>query len=66
VIAAAGGQCLILQADGKIADQLNVSLSTAKTHAIVILAKLDAQDRTEAVVTALRRGMIHLPTADGD
>lgn len=44
----------------EIADQLNITLSTAKAHVVAILGKLDAQDRTEAVVTALRRGIIHL------
>lgn len=46
----------------EIADQLFVSLSTVKAHVNAIMEKLDAQDRTEAVVTALKRGIIHLPS----
>jgi DNA-binding NarL/FixJ family response regulator len=49
----------------EIADRLFVSLSTVKAHVNAIMEKLDAQDRTEAVVTALRRGIIHLPPQDG-
>lgn len=45
----------------EIADRLFVSLRTIKAHVNAIMRKLDAQDRTEAVVTALRRGIIHLP-----
>lgn len=45
----------------EIAERLKLSLSTVKVHVLAILAKLDAQDRTEAVVTALKRGLIHLP-----
>lgn len=45
----------------EIADQLGLSLSTVKCHVNAILDKLDAVDRTEAVVTALKRGIIHLP-----
>lgn len=45
----------------EIADQLGLSLSTVKSHVNAILDKLDAVDRTEAVVTALKRGIIHLP-----
>lgn len=54
-----------LVADGmrnqEIAEQLGLSLSTVKCHVNAIMEKLDAQDRTEAVVTALKRGIIHLP-----
>lgn len=45
----------------EIADRLDLSLSTVKTHLNRILEKLDAQDRTEAVTVALRRGLIRLP-----
>jgi two-component system, NarL family, response regulator len=48
----------------EIADRLFVSLRTVKAHVNAIMEKLDAQDRTEAVVTALRRGIIHLPPQD--
>ncbi len=45
----------------KIAERLFVSLSTVKAHVHAILEKLGAQDRTEAVITAIKRGIIHLP-----
>lgn len=45
----------------EIAEKLGLSLSTVKCHVNAIMDKLDAQDRTEAVVTALKRGIIHLP-----
>jgi DNA-binding NarL/FixJ family response regulator len=44
----------------EIADALGLSLSTVKLHVNAILSKLGAQDRTEAVVLALRRGLLHL------
>ncbi|MDO8312090.1 MAG: response regulator transcription factor [Sideroxyarcus sp.] len=44
----------------EIANQLGLSLSTVKVHINAIMEKLNAQDRTEAVVTALKRGIIHL------
>ncbi|MEN9866136.1 MAG: Response regulator protein VraR [Pseudomonadota bacterium] len=46
----------------EIADRMFVSLRTVKAHVNAIMEKLDAQDRTEAVVTALKRGIIHLPS----
>jgi two-component system NarL family response regulator len=48
----------------EIADRLFISLRTIKAHVTAIMERLDAQDRTEAVVTALRRGIIHLPPQD--
>lgn len=58
-------EVLTLLAEGlrnqEIADQLGLSLSTVKCHVNAIMDKLDAVDRTEAVVTALKRGIIHLP-----
>jgi DNA-binding NarL/FixJ family response regulator len=58
-------QVLKLVAEGlrnhEIAKNLGLSLNTVKVHVNRILEKLDAQDRTEAVTRALRRGLISLP-----
>lgn len=43
-----------------IAQQLGTADGTIKMHVQNILAKLDATDRTHAVTTALKRGIIHL------
>lgn len=55
-------QILRLVADGTnnldIADKLNISLGTVKGHIRDILDKLQAADRTQAAVIALRRGFI--------
>jgi len=44
----------------QVADRLGVSPNTVKIHVNRILEKLGAQDRTEAVTRALRRGLISL------
>ena len=44
----------------EIADHLGVSESTVNAHVKHILEKLHASDRTQAVTTALRRGIIRL------
>lgn len=55
-------EVLHLMADGlsvcQIARRLSVSESTAKTHAAKIYAKLDAGNRAQAVMTAVRRGIL--------
>lgn len=55
---------LRLLAEGKsnpqIAEALTLAESTVKFHVNNILLKLDAANRTEAVVAALRRGLIRL------
>jgi DNA-binding NarL/FixJ family response regulator len=55
---------LSLLASGKsnkdIASTLGISESTVKCHVSAILLRLNVSDRTEAVVTALHRGLIHL------
>jgi DNA-binding NarL/FixJ family response regulator len=43
-----------------IADTLNISEHTVKDHLKSILGKLRVADRTEAVTTAIQRGIIHL------
>jgi DNA-binding NarL/FixJ family response regulator len=57
-------EVLSLVAAGKsnklIAAQLKINEETAKTHMKSILAKLEANDRTHAVILALRRGVIGL------
>jgi DNA-binding NarL/FixJ family response regulator len=57
-------QVLGLVAKGKsnkeIAAELGITEATAKCHVSVILMRLNASDRTQAVVTALQRGLIHL------
>jgi DNA-binding NarL/FixJ family response regulator len=44
----------------EIGRQLYISEATVKTHLLHIFAKLEVSDRTAAVTTALRRGIIHL------
>jgi DNA-binding NarL/FixJ family response regulator len=55
---------LRLIADGnankQIADQLSISEETVKSRVKNILSKLDANDRTQAVTIALKRGIIEL------
>jgi DNA-binding NarL/FixJ family response regulator len=46
----------------QIADTLNISEQTIKNHVPSILRKLDANARTQAVVTAIKRGLIKVPT----
>lgn len=41
-----------------IADQLRISLATTKSHVRSILHKLAVDDRTEAAVQAMRRGLV--------
>lgn len=44
----------------QIGDRLGISAHTAKFHIGAILAKLDAQSRTEAVVRAVQHGLVML------
>jgi DNA-binding NarL/FixJ family response regulator len=44
----------------EIASELGITESTVKCHVGVILMRLNVNDRTQAVVTALQRGLIHL------
>ena len=45
-------------ANKQIAAKLNISEQTIKNHVTSILTKLDANARTEAVVKAIKRGLI--------
>lgn len=55
-------EVLLLIAQGKtnqdIAEELFISLKTVKVHVSNILAKLDVQDRTQAVIYAFKHGLI--------
>lgn len=57
-------QVLALIANGKsnrdIASELGITEATVKCHVSVILMRLNASDRTQAVVVALQRGLVHL------
>ena len=44
----------------QIADELHIKEATVKSHVSVILMRLQVNDRTQAVVTALQRGLAHL------
>jgi DNA-binding NarL/FixJ family response regulator len=61
------GQVLRLLADGMsvpgIAKQLFVSESTAKTHISKLFEKLGAANRAQALMTALRLGLLEAPDA---
>jgi len=43
-----------------VAAELAISEATAKGHVSNILVKLGADDRTQAVITAVKRGLIQL------
>jgi DNA-binding NarL/FixJ family response regulator len=57
-------EVLSLMAQGKtnkeIASDLGITEATVKCHVSVILLRLDVTDRTQAVITALQRGLEHL------
>jgi DNA-binding NarL/FixJ family response regulator len=57
-------QVLGLVAKGKsnkeIAGDLGITEATVKCHVGVILLRLNANDRTEAIVNALQRGLLHI------
>jgi DNA-binding NarL/FixJ family response regulator len=44
----------------EIADELAIKEATVKSHVSVILMRLNVADRTQAVITALQRGLAHL------
>jgi two-component system NarL family response regulator len=45
-------------------ERLDITENAVKHHVAAILSKLDAQDRTHAVMLALDRGIIHLEDVD--
>lgn len=45
---------------GEVADQLYISQKTVKNHLASIYGKLDARDRTQAVLRAVRMGIVRL------
>ena len=45
---------------GEVAERLYISQKTVKNHLASIYQKLDARDRTQAVLQAVRMGIIHL------
>jgi DNA-binding NarL/FixJ family response regulator len=57
-------EVLALLAKGKsnreIAAMLGITEATVKCHVSVILMRLNASDRTQAVVAGLQRGLIHI------
>lgn len=57
-------EVLQLIADGcstpEVADRLFISQKTVKNHLASIYQKLDARDRTQAVLQAVRMGIVHL------
>lgn len=57
-------EVLKLLADGhsnkELADALNISLATVKVHIANLREKLGALDRTQAVVIAYKKGILHL------
>ena len=44
----------------EIAQKLDITEATVKSHVSTILMRLGVEDRTQAVVTALQRGLVHL------
>ena len=50
--------------NAKLAKALNISEGTVKFHINHIFQKLDVHDRTQAVIVALRRGLIRLEDED--
>jgi len=44
----------------EVASRLYLSQKTVKNHLASIYQKLDARDRTQAILTALRLGIVHL------
>lgn len=53
-------RCIILgKSNTKIADDLQISVHTAKAHVCSILRKMDVDDRVQAAVKAVRENWIN-------
>jgi len=61
MILAEVGNTPTLSKSCRIADALYISEHTVKFHVTSILAKLTASNRTEAVLTAMRYGIVKSP-----
>ena len=48
------------QSNKEIAQHMHISEATVKTHINNLLSKLMVSDRTQAAITALQRGIVHL------
>lgn len=63
-------QVLQLAADGlsnkEIAQKLVISEKTVKNHIANIFSKLNVNDRTQAILYALRKGLVAMTPGDGD
>jgi len=68
IISAREEEVLQLFADGlslpEVAAELFISVKTVKNHLASIYAKLDARDRTQAVLRAVRMGIIRLSPSE--
>jgi two-component system, NarL family, response regulator len=43
----------------RIGEILGITEATVKSHMSAILTRLNAEDRTQAVISALQRGLVH-------
>ena len=50
--------------NAEIGAALFITEATVKAHVNSILGKLDVSDRTQAVTTALKRGIVHLDRSE--
>lgn len=48
-----------------IAEELHISENTARIHVGRVLQKLNVVDRTQAVITAIQRGIVHVDRING-
>jgi len=48
------------QSNKEIAMNLNISHQTAKNHVCALMRRLDAHNRTDAVLKGIRRGIVNL------